>query len=58
MDQIPDAAAIAKMPGGLPRWTIPHTEITLVRINDGLRAGQYVFSSDTDNRAREFFRLD
>ena len=54
-DEIPDAAAIAKMPGGLPRWTIPHTEITLVRINDGLRAGQYVFSSDTDNRAREFY---
>lgn len=54
-DEIPDVAAIAKMPGGLPRWTIPHTEITLVRINDGLRAGQYVFSSDTDNRAREFY---
>jgi MscS family membrane protein len=55
MDDIPDAAAIAKMPGGLPQWTIPHTEIVLVRIKDGLRAGQYVFSSETDERARDFY---
>ena len=45
VSEIPDTIAIAKLPGGLPQWTIPHTEITLVRIKDGLRAGQYVFSS-------------
>jgi len=54
-DQIPDAETIAKMPGDLPQWTIPHTEIVLVRIREGLRAGQYVFSSETDERARDFF---
>jgi len=54
-DQIPDAEAIAKTPGGLPQWTIPHTEIVLVRIKDGLRAGQYEFSSETDERARDFY---
>lgn len=54
-DTIPDAGAIAKIPGGLPQWTIPHTEIVLVRIKDGLRAGQYVFSSETDERARDFY---
>ncbi|HAB19366.1 MAG TPA: hypothetical protein DCE44_23415, partial [Verrucomicrobiales bacterium] len=54
-ENIPDAEEIAKLPGGLPQWTIPHTEIVLVRLKDGLRAGQYVFSSETDERAREFY---
>ena len=54
-DQIPDSNAIDKMPGGVPRWTIPHTEIVLVRIKDGLRTGQYIFSSETDDRARDFY---
>jgi MscS family membrane protein len=53
--EIPDSETIAKMAGGLPQWTIPHTEIVLVRLKDGLRAGQYVFSSETDERARDFF---
>lgn len=55
LSEIPDAAAIAALPGGLPQWTIPHTEITLVRTKDGLHPGRYVFSSETDDRAREFF---
>ena len=53
--EIPDAVVIAAMPGGLARWTIPHTEITLVRIKDGLQEGHYVFSAETDNRAREAY---
>jgi MscS family membrane protein len=36
-------------------WTIPHTEITLVRISDGPRAGQFLFSSQTLVRASEFY---
>jgi MscS family membrane protein len=55
MSEIPDAAAIAAMPGGLAHWTIPHTEIALVRIKAGLQEGQYVFSAETDDRAREFY---
>lgn len=55
MNQIPDAEMIARMPGGLPQWTLPHTEIVLVRLKDGLRAGQYVFSSETDERARDYY---
>src|SRR5262249_28280966 len=54
-DQIPDTETIAKIPGGLSQWTLPHTEIVLVRIKDGLRAGKYVFSSETDERARDFY---
>ena len=36
-------------------WTIPHTEITLTRVADGPRAGQFLFSPSTVDRAREFY---
>ena len=39
----------------LSQWTIPHTEITLVRLKEGLREGQWVFSSETDERVAEFY---
>ena len=51
--EIPDHAAVAA--GQLRLWRIPRTEITLVRIKDGLREGQWVFSSETDERAGVFF---
>jgi MscS family membrane protein len=36
-------------------WTIPHTEITLVRVADGPHAGQFLFSTSTVLRAKEFY---
>ena len=39
----------------LTRWTIPHTEITLVHVDEGPQAGQYLFSAATAERAREFY---
>jgi len=54
-EEIPDQAIIAAKPGGLNQWTIPHTEITLVRLKEGLREGQWVFSSETHKRAAEFY---
>jgi len=59
--EIPDAAAYADLGddreagGKTISWTIPHTEITLVRVADGPRAGQFLFSSSTVERAEEFF---
>jgi len=53
-DEIPDQATLVAKPG-LTKWTIPYTEITLVRIKDGLREGQWVFSSETHHRAAEFY---
>lgn len=59
---IPDAAAYAdagddKEADKKPvSWTIPHSEITLERVADGPRAGQFLFSSSTGARAREFYR--
>jgi MscS family membrane protein len=54
-EKIPDEEMVAAKPGGLSRWTIPHTEITLVRLKEGLREGQWVFNSETDERAPEFY---
>ncbi len=50
---VPDAATVDEL--GLERWIVPHTEITLVRIADGDRQGQWVFSADTVERAEDFY---
>ena len=53
---IPDAAAYADDEDRMPAsWTIPHTEITLERVADGPRAGQFLFSAETVERAGEFY---
>jgi hypothetical protein len=36
-------------------WTIPHTEITLERVADWPRAGQFLFSAETVERVGEFY---
>ncbi len=38
-------------------WTVPNTDISIVRIEDGERAGDYVFSSETAERAADFYEL-
>ncbi len=38
----------------LNKWSIPHTEITLVRIKEGPREGEFLFSADTVERVPEF----
>jgi MscS family membrane protein len=50
---MPDTTAVREL--GLERWNIPHTEITLARIAEGDRQGQWVFSSDTVERVEEFY---
>ena len=58
---IPDAAVYAdaeddkKAGDKAVSWTIPHTEITLVRVADGPRAGQFLFDSSTVARARDYY---
>jgi MscS family membrane protein len=59
---IPDAAAYADVGREKEEsdrktvsWTIPHTEITLIRVADGPRAGNFLFSSPTVTRAKEFY---
>ena len=50
-EEIPDAAAVTEL--GISRWTIPHTEITLVRALEG--EGEWLFSTRTVARAEEYF---
>lgn len=50
---IPDAVAAES----LSRWRIPNSEITFIRLTDGPRAGEWVFSADTVARAEAFFRV-
>ena len=57
--ELPPRAAIpgrdAVAAEALTRWTVPHTEIELVLIQDGPRAGEFLFSPATVGRSREFF---
>ncbi len=53
LEAIPDAAAVKA--AGIDRWRLPGTEIMLVRVTTGPRAGDFVFSADTVARAEEFF---
>jgi len=51
--EIPDAAAVAE--AGISRWTIPHTEITLVPVAEGDRQGEWLFSTRTVANAETYF---
>lgn len=58
LDQIPDAAKPNndhKQDGRPIRWRVPHTRITIARIDDGPHAGEYLFSADTIRMARSFY---
>lgn len=37
------------------RWRVPRTEISIVRVDEGPRAGEFLFSADTVKRARRFY---
>ena len=53
LDTLPDAAAVKT--AGIDRYRLPNTEISLVRLTTGPRAGDFVFSADSVARAEEFF---
>ena len=50
---IPDRAEMARL--GLKKWRLPDTEIDIVLIEDGPRAGQYLFSAETLDRLPDFY---
>ena len=37
------------------RWRLKNTEITIIRVESGEHAGEYLFSEDTVNRVHEFY---
>jgi len=54
LDEIPNAAFFADTEGPA-QWTIPHTDITIARVLEGQRKGEFLFSAATVDRAREFY---
>ncbi len=52
-DEIPDAEVVNNK--GLTRWTIPGTEINIVKVEQGARTGKFLFSPNTVKRLREFY---
>ncbi len=54
LEEIPDAAFFADA-GAPAQWTIPHTDITLARVTEGPRKGEFLFSAASVDRAREFY---
>lgn len=54
LDAIPDAAFFADAEGPA-QWTIPHTEISIARITEGPRKGEFLFNAATVERGREFY---
>jgi len=53
-NQIPGDAEVAD--GAIREWTIPNTSITIVKISDGPRAGQFLFSSSTVKQLEGLYR--
>ena len=51
--EIPDSKAVVEQ--GLTRWTVPFTAVTIVKIEKGPRKGEFLFSTGTVSRIREFY---
>ena len=56
LQEIPGPEAVQTDPP-IASWRVPGTEITIVRIVDGPRTGDYQFDSTTVARAGEFYEL-
>ena len=57
IEEIPDKKAVDTE--GLTRWTVPQTAIAIVKIEKGPRKDEFLFSSGTVARVREFYgRVD
>jgi MscS family membrane protein len=42
---------------GITRWTLPGTELTIARMEEGPDAGEFLFSADTVRRLGQFYDL-
>ncbi len=51
----PDAEEMAEKE--LTKWTIPRTEITIIKMEEGPREGEFLFSADTVERSKNYYQL-
>ena len=54
---LPPANELPGIDPTIQSWNVPGTEIRIVRMPDGPRAGEYLFSSDTVNLLPDFYEL-
>ena len=54
-EDIPDAKDFESTEGPA-QWTIPHTDITIARVTEGTRKGEFLFTPGTIERVREFYQ--
>jgi MscS family membrane protein len=54
LEEIPDAA-FYEGTDGPAHWTVPHTDITISRVTEGPRKGEFLFNAATVDRAEEFY---
>jgi small-conductance mechanosensitive channel len=52
--QVPDRAQMLK--DGMDEWRVPKTDITIARVREGPREGEYLFDRETVRRAPEFYQ--
>ncbi len=43
--------------GDITQWSIPGTRLKIVRIEEGLRAGEFLFSADTVEQLETFYKM-
>ncbi len=53
--EIPDAEAVTAAQE-FSQWTLPHTEIDIVKVESGPQAGEFLFSTETVARLSEFYQ--
>ena len=53
--EIPGAAEVAGKENALVRWTIPNTKITIAKIEEGPRAGEFLFTAKTVDGLQQFY---
>jgi MscS family membrane protein len=52
-EEVPGATAVQR--DGISSWTVPNTEITIARVQEGPRAGEFLFTPQTVHRAHQFY---
>lgn len=53
--QIPDEEAVTAEEK-IAKWTLPNTEIDIVKVDSGVQAGEFLFSPETVARLNEFYQ--
>ena len=55
LEEVPDATAVRAASPPLTDWLLPYSDMRIVRLEEGARAGQFVFSAATVAGAQEFY---